>query len=159
MQGLVCADATGRHVSRTGSGEGMGLVARAWMRVVPVLLLPAVLALGCASSKSVMIQGEAISVPPDKLARGVEITAYRTRDGVRHSFQGRARLRNETVEFSSPRVWGDTQPRPFSLPIGEVASLETRRDSYLDSVALGTLVVVVVGVVALMWRSFGASAQ
>ena len=138
----------------------MELVARKWMRGVHALMSLAVLALGCASSRPVMIQGEGISAPPaEQLARGVEITAYRTRDGVRHSFQGTARLRDETVEFSSPRAWGDTQPRPFSLPIGQVASLETRRDSYLDSVALGTLVVVVVGVVALMWRGFGAGAQ
>ena len=143
-------------MSRQGSGEGIGLVASNWMRGVHVLMLLAVLALGCASSKSVMIQGEGISAPPEKLARGVEITAYRTRDGVRHSFQGTARLRNETVEFSFPRVWGNTQPRPFSLPIGEVASLETRQDSYWDSVALGALVVVVVGVVVLMWRGLGA---
>jgi hypothetical protein len=121
-------------------------------RLRPMVWLT-VMALGCASTRTLSIRSEGESTPElAQLRKGIEVVGYTTHDGVHHSVEATVELLDDGSWRFRPHGYGRA---PFTMGKGEVERLEVR-----ESTSVGKLVVlaVVIGflsylALALVWAS------
>ena len=124
-------------------------------RLAAALLV--MLVLGCAQTRQLRTRpGVAPGTDLAQLSKGITVVGYTTRDGVRHSFQGTARLQAQTWSFASRVEWGEKQPLAITLPEDQVEWLEIEEGSYKNPLVVGGVLIVVLAALAGLGLLIGA---
>lgn len=112
-----------------------------------VLVSIASMALGCASSRSIPIPHEVDSGPElAQLSKGIEVTGFTTRDGVRYSFEATVELQDNGSWRIRPHGYGQA---PYTLAGGEVVELEVSESTGIGKFVAGSLMIGMLGVLVL----------
>ena len=120
-------------------------------------ILLVMLCFGCAQTRQLPIRpGVAPGTDLAQLSKGITVVGYTTRDGVRHSFQGTARLQARTWSFASRAEWGEKRPLPITLPEDQVEWLEIEEGSYRNPLVVGGVIIVVLAALAGLGLLIGA---